>query len=86
MIKVILLKDAEANRGVVFAKAVVENNGFSIDIVVGYIKKDKACVSPKGTIAFELPDIYIDKLGAKQQDFVVVETGESRTVTYISVN
>jgi len=85
MIKVILLKDAEAGRSVVFAKAVVENNGFSIDMIVGYIKKTKDNVSKAGTIAMELPDVYLDKLKARQETFTT-EEGEERTVTYIAVN
>lgn len=59
MIQIILLKDAVADKGVVFAKAVVTQNGFEIDLAVGHIKKPKALVMPAGTIAMELPDTMV---------------------------
>ena len=86
MIKVILLKDAEEGKSSVFAKAIIENNGFSIEIAVGNIKKDKSIVLPKGTVVFDLPDAYIGKLTTKTESFVVESTGEIKQVTNIVIN
>lgn len=85
MIKIILLKDAEANRGVVFAKACVESNGFMIELGVGYIKKTKETVLAKGSIAMELPDTYIDRVSIKPVSFEDTE-GAVQTRDYISIN
>lgn len=87
MIKVILLKDAEANRGVVFAQAVVEQNGFMITMATGYLRKPKTLVAAKGSVAMELPDTY--KVGTITESFATeaTETAESevRQVTYITI-
>lgn len=66
MIKIILLNDAVVDRTTVFAKAVVENNGFMIEIGVGLLKKEKAHTANKGDIAMQLPLNMLDKLSIKQ--------------------
>lgn len=86
MIKVILLKDAEAGRSVVFAKAIVDNGDFSIDVAVGYINKNKTSVAKAGTVAFELPDIYVGKLQATTTSFTDPTTEEVREITRITVS
>lgn len=85
MIKVILLKDAEQGRGVCFAKAVVENNGFELPIATGYVRKTKETVAPKGTVVYDLPDTFLGKLQAITENFTVEETGEVKQVTYLVV-
>lgn len=83
MIQIILLKDAVANKGVVFAKAVVIQNGFQIDLAVGHIKKPKDLVSPAGTVAMELPM----SMSVTEQvvSFTNEGTGEIKQITMIKV-
>ena len=85
MIKVIVLKDAEASKGTCFAKAIVENNGFEIEIGVGFIKKAKGVAVAKDTVAFELPDVYLGKLVVEVRTFTVEETGEVKSIPTIVI-
>lgn len=90
MIKVILLKDAELNRGVVFCKAVVQSEqGFEMQIATGYIRKPKTLVAPKGTVAFELENVLADRLVQHTESFTVeataTEPAEIKQVTYLTI-
>lgn len=85
MIKVIVLKDQVADKSTCFAKACVESNGFTIDLGVGFINKPKGTAVTKGTIAFELPDIYLEHITIAAKTFENQETGELSTVPYITI-
>ena len=71
-----------------FAQACVEQNGFTIQLAVGYIRKPKDLVAPVGTTAMEV-DENIFKVTTRDESFTIDATetteAEVRTVTYISL-
>lgn len=85
MIKVILLKDAVADRGIAYVKAVVESNGFQIELGVGHIKKDKATVAPAGTTVMELPDLYAERIKVVTESFTPSDSDEVKQMTYLKI-
>lgn len=85
MIKVILLKDAVASRGIAFAKAVVEQNGFNIELGVGHIKKSKDTVAAAGTVVMELPDTYVERIKVVTESFTPSDSDEVKQMTYLKI-
>lgn len=86
MIKITLLKDAVADKGVVFAKATVEGAlGFAIEVAVGHITKPKELVCGAGTVVMELPDSFLDKLTVYDRTFEVEATGEVKQITMMKL-
>lgn len=72
MIKIILLKDAVADKSFVFCKAVVlSEQGFELPIATGMLRKPKALVAKAETVAMELPKEFLGRLTAVTKDFQV---------------
>lgn len=85
MIKIILLKDAVATKGFVFCKVVVESNGFELPVCTGMLAKPKALVASVGTVAMELPDVYLGKVQAVTTTFQVEGSDELKEYTTLQI-
>lgn len=74
MIKVIVLKDTEATKGIVFVKCITGNDVVNFEVAIGFINKTKGTALKKGDVVAELPDTMLANIKVIQTN--VASEGE----------